>query len=251
MGMELISTGFGELDRAIGGGLLPDSHLLVVQETHSWGWLLALGILEARIRAGDFGVLMNSVLPLSSLEIELEPVGISLGDLMARGGLVIVDVFASAMGIEYPEESILTIRNFSPETFVPKYFGLYMDSIYPRVAGRRPVGVDFTLDGLAFLMGETSTIRAFQRFIAIKEEHRIKGAGIRPVNVFVVNRDRVSRAFISWFSLQSQYVIETVPESSSRERIIVRKSPLAPDIEGELFLRRHRRLTVERLIRRR
>jgi hypothetical protein len=184
---------------------------------------------------------------MSALEIELRPVGISLNELGRSGNLVIVDLFASIMGIDYGSDFILRLENMSPETFVPKYSNLYMGSIYPRIGNRRAVGVDFTLDGLALIMGEANTIRVFQRFMALKENSRLKKRTNRPLNILVLNKDRVSKSFLSWFSLYSQYVIETVPETNVSEKVIVRKSPLAyTPREKVLRLRRKNgRIVVE------
>jgi hypothetical protein len=49
----------------------------------------------------------------------------------------------------------------------------------------------------------------------------------RPVNFFLLNRDRVSEKFISWIALYSQYVLEFHSEpGKSSETMFVRKSPL-------------------------
>ncbi|WP_297535851.1 hypothetical protein [Thermococcus sp.] len=245
--MELLSTGFERLDRALGGGLLPDSTTLIVHETYSWGWVLGFAILKNRITAGDFGVVMNSVLPLSSLEMELKPVGLDVENLGRAGKLTVIDVFSSLLGIMYPQDFVYSLDNLSAETFVPKYEMLYRSVLKSRIGNRRPVGLDFTLDGIAFIIGEDSTIRVFQRFMALKENSRLRENRKRPVNILVVNKDRVSQRFLSWFSLYSQYVLEIQSGNGAVEKILVRKSPLVYTPRGrELKLKRKRgRIAVE------
>ncbi len=227
--------------------MLPDSTTLIVHETYSWGWILAFAILKNRTVMGDFGVVLNSVLPFSSLEMELKPVGVDIEALGEGGKLAIIDVFSSRLGVEYPHEFVYSLDNFSAETFVPKYEKLYREILSSKIGNRRPVGVDFTIDGMAFLIGEDSTIRVFQRFMALKEKMRIQEDRKRPINILVVNKDRVSKRFLSWFSLYSQYVLEIRPEGGTTERIRIMKSPLVYTPRGrELKLKRKRgRITVE------
>lgn len=75
MTMRLLSTGIKKLDRAIGGGILPNTNVLILNNTYSTGWAIAFEILKNRVQMGDFGVITNTAVPLSSLEIELIPVG--------------------------------------------------------------------------------------------------------------------------------------------------------------------------------
>ncbi|WP_457751296.1 hypothetical protein [Thermococcus sp.] len=227
--MELLSTGFKKLDRAIGGGLTPDSIVLIIHGSYSWGWALAFSIMANRIQQGDFGVIMNTVLPFSSLEIELNPIGINLGDLGTSNDLAIIDVFSSFLGIKYPkafENFIYTIEHPSFETFVPKYYHTYRRILEGKMKERRPVGVDFTLDGLAFFIGEENTLRVFQRFIALKEQARVYENRARPINILVLNRNRVSEGFLSWFSMYAQYVIEIEPLQDNTQKLEIKKSPL-------------------------
>jgi len=70
------------------------------------------------------------------------------------------------------------------------------------ISNNRAVGVDFTLDELALFMGEANTIRVFQRSMVLKKLPREKTD--RPINILILNRDRVSKGFLSWFLLYSQ-----------------------------------------------
>ncbi|WP_342764666.1 hypothetical protein [Thermococcus sp. Bubb.Bath] len=122
---KTLSTGFPKLDEILGGGLLPDSNVLVVYSTYSMGWLLPFAVLRERIKLGDFGVIMNTVFPFSALNIELKPIGL---DIIIEGGnrnLAIIDIFASIHGVDYGEDFVLVDKSIDAQTFVPKYISLY------------------------------------------------------------------------------------------------------------------------------
>ncbi|NJE02062.1 hypothetical protein [Thermococcus sp. JdF3] len=225
--MELLSTGIPALDRALGGGLLEDSNLLIVYDTYSKGWALAFEILRNRIRAGDFGVIIDSVLPISSLEMELRAADFDIASEGMAGNVAVIDVFSSFYGIEYPYDFVYTDGTMDAGTFLPKYSRLYRRLLTERIGDRRPVGIDVTIDGLAFLFGTENFLSVFQRLIADKEKARITETRKRPINIFLLNRGRASGDIVAWVSLYSQYVLEFSSSSAPlKERMIIRKSPL-------------------------
>lgn len=65
---EVIPTGIRELDSLLGGGLLEDSTLLVVYETASFGWFLAIEVFRRLLSRGGFGVVTNYSFPFLLLE---------------------------------------------------------------------------------------------------------------------------------------------------------------------------------------
>jgi hypothetical protein len=224
---KTLSTGFPKLDKILGGGLLPDSNVLVVYDTYSMGWLLPFVVLRERVRMGDFGVIMNTVFPLSALNIELKPIGLDIINEGRNGNLAIIDIFASLYGVNYREDFVFVDRSFDAQTFVPKYTSIYSRILKEKIGERRPLGLDVTLDGLACILGEEKTVRLYQYFMALKEKARVEEKRKRPVNFFLLNRGRVSEKFISWISLYSQYVLEFHSEpGKSSETMFVRKSPL-------------------------
>ena len=232
--MELLSTGIKRLDRAIGGGLIPNSNLLIIHNTYSTGWTIAFEIMKNRIEVGDFGVVTNTVLPLSALEVELYPAGVDLYSLGEMGSLAVIDVFGSLHGIKYRDSFVYSAENISADTFVPKYSMLFKRMEESRMGNRRVVRVDFTLDGFAFFLGEKNTLRIFQRFIALSEMD-----GRESINLWVLNRDRTSGKFLSWFSLYAHYVIEVISREGMGERLYVRKSPL-------LYTPKEKGMSIER-----
>ncbi|MBP1911557.1 RAD55 family ATPase [Thermococcus stetteri] len=229
--MELLSTGIPILDDALGGGLLEDSNLLIIYDTYSNGWTLAFEILRNRIKEGDFGVIIDSVLPFTPFKMELGLINFDIEEAGRKGDLAIVDIFSSLYGVEYPLDFVYTDRSMDTSTFIPKYNSLYRVIFRDKIKDRRPVGVDFTVDGLAFLFGEDNFIRMFQNLIALKEKARITEKRKRPVNIFLLNKGRASERLISWISVYSQYVIEFCSSSKTfREKMVIRKSPL-PDFK--------------------
>ncbi|WP_048810931.1 hypothetical protein [Thermococcus gammatolerans] len=248
--MELLSTGIPLLDEALGGGLLEDSNLLIIYTTYSRGWALGFEIVRRRIGMGDFGVILDSVLPITPLRMELRAVNFDIDELGRRGDLAVVDIFSSFYGLKYSEDYVYTDPTIDESTFLPKYNRLYRRVLTERIGDRRPVGIDVTVDGMAFLLGEKNFIRVFQRLMALKERARISEKRKRPLNIFLLNRSRASDELVSWMSLYSQYVIEFQPtENFGVEKFFVRSSPLPdfePSVEGYTFRLIRGRVEIEK-----
>ncbi len=247
--MEVLTTGIPTLDDAIGGGLLEDSNLLIVYDTYSYGWTLAFEVLRNRMKLGDFGVVLDSVMPLSHLKMELNVINFDVEKEGKGGNLAIMDVFSSFYGITYPGlDFVYTDTSIDSSTFLPKYTGMYRRILSERILDRRPIGIDSTIDGLAFLLGEEAFVRVFQNIIALKEKARVTENRKRPLNILLLNRGRASESLMAWISLYSQYVIEFSSSSSGVERMFIRKSPLpdfAPKAEGYSFSIRKGRIKLE------
>lgn len=237
--MEILSTGIPLLDEALGGGLFEDSNLLIIYDTYSRGWALGFEIMRRRMEMGDLGVILNSVLPITPLRMELGAINFNIDELGREGKLAVIDVFSSFYGLKYSENYIYTDPTIDVSTFLPKYNQLYRRILRERIGGRRPVGVDVTVDGMTSLLGEKNFIRAFQRLMALKERARISENRKRPLNIFLLNRSRASEELVSWMALYSQYVIEFRPtENPGIERMLVRMSPLpdfVPAAKGYVF----------------
>ncbi|WP_370519837.1 hypothetical protein [Thermococcus sp. GR7] len=226
----VLSTGIEKLDRLIGGGLLEDSVLLIVYDTYSVGWTLGAKILKNRMDMGDFGVIINTVLPLSALNMGLNFAGIDIYHEGERGNLGVIDIFASYDQLKYPHRYVRTLPNLDVSTFVPKYVATYRQLLKEDVKDRRPVGLVVTSDGFGFLMGERTSIRINQKIFALKETARITENRKRPINIWLLNKDRVSKRYMSWLALYSQYIVEFRSGDLKYEEMIIRKSPL-PDFE--------------------
>jgi len=224
--MELINTKIPPLDEALGGGLVEDSILLITYDTYSQGWTLAFEILKRRIEEGDFGVIINSVVPLSMLNMELKRIGFDLFEEGEKGNLGIIDIFASFYGIKYREPYIY-YTDMDQETYLPKFMSLYRRMLKERIKDRRPIGIQVTADGFAFLIGEERELRNIQKNLATKENALLHEKRKRPINITLLNKDRASQRYLSWLSLYSQYQIEFRPqEEKVEEKMFIRKSPL-------------------------
>jgi len=233
--VKLLTTGIEKLDKAIGGGFLEDSIMLIIYDTYSFGWSLGVKILENRIKEGDFGVIINTVLPLSPLAMEIKSTGFDVYKEGKKGDLGIIGIFESFNQLEYELPYVYTARDMDISTYLPKYSQLYRRMLNELIRDRRPVGVSITMDGLAFLLGERNVIKVMQRLLALKEAARMTETRKRPLNILLLNKDRVSKRFISWLALYSQYIIEfQSSESSDIEKMIVRKSPL-PNFEPKVY----------------
>ena len=105
--------------------------------------------------------------------------------------------------------------------------GRYRRMLKEKIGDRRPVGIQVTADGFAFLLGEERELRILQKNLAEKENALIREKRKRPINITLLNRDRVSQRYLAWLSLYSQYQIEfNSQESQMEEKMLIRKSPL-------------------------
>lgn len=130
--MEVISTGIPELDLALGGGLIKGGIALVSYESDlqgSIGWILGLKIFKNRIDGGILGILINYRYPLSRLFSRLSTVGMSAEQMLKEGNLIILDVFGSQYGLQYPYEGVRRFDGFNLRTYVSKMFEMYSNTI--------------------------------------------------------------------------------------------------------------------------
>ncbi len=224
---EVIPTGIPELDGLLGGGLLEDSTLLVIYGTHSFGWALAIEVFKKLIEKGGFGVVTDYSIPIYMLI----RYGLAIRyDVLAEGfnkKLVILDVFGSVSGVKTDYPFVYYIPGVDSTTFLSKAISVYK-KILELAGNRRPVGLSITIDGMVDLFGEGATVKILRKNIAIKmkarEEDRERP---RPMNIFLLNRDRVSPGFIAWLSQYMEHIVEfQVTEKPGIEKMIVRKSLL-------------------------
>ena len=92
------------------------------------------------------------------------------------------------------------------------------------------MGLTVALDGFATMFGEDSVMKLFQRNIAMKEIAGTSEDRPRPINIMLLNKDRVSKRFLSWISHYLEHVVEFEPTEILGGRLLVRKS-LLPDSE--------------------
>lgn len=135
-----------------------------------------------------------------------------------------MDLFSSIYGVDYPLDFVYTNKSIDTSTFVPKYNYLYRRILEEKIKDRRPIGIDFTIDGLAFLFGEDNFIKLFQNLIALKEKARITEKRKRPINIFLFEQGQ---------SLREVDCLDC-PLQSVRHRILL----FLEDIQGKMVIRK-------------
>ncbi len=220
--MELVTSGLSCIDNAIGGGIVKGSNVLIIYDSFSIGWNLPFEILKHQISNGFFGVIINYNLPLPRLILRGTSVGLDIEKEGKTGNVVVIDVFGSKYGFRYPRDYVYLIEGFNPETYIPKLEHVYRD-IFRRAEGRDVVDLVFSLDGMAFELGEERSIKIIKLLLS----NRIIN-GQHAFSIHLLNRDRVSRRFLSWNIEFSDYVLEFMSKKEDHsivEQMYVLKSP--------------------------
>lgn len=224
--MRILKSGFEEFDRAIGSGILEGANVLFIYDSFSLGWIMPFKILQYRIGKGDFGVIINYNLPLSKLVLRAKSAGLDIELEGRNGNLAVIDVFGSRYGSRRLDGYVYMIEGFDPDTYVPKLLEIYHE-VLKKANNRRLIKMEFTLDGLAFEIGEDRSIRILKHIFS-KEEY-IQGKKTPSlISMFLLNKDRVSKEFVSWNIEFGDYVIEFIFEGKAgqvREEMYVLKSP--------------------------
>jgi len=230
MQWKVFPTGINELDSMLGGGLLDDSMMLVTYDMHSFGWVLAVEVFKALVDRGGFGVVTNYSLTYSLLSKYAGLAGFSIEDAGREKRLAIIDVFGAVNNVRMECPYIFYPSELDASTFLPKMVETYY-RILKLVGDRKPIGITIGVDGFASLFNEDTVIRLIRRNMILKEKAKFSEKRQRPINILLLNKDRVSKFFISWVSHYSEHIIDFEPTSKpGLERIIVRKS-LLPDFE--------------------
>ncbi|NJE11014.1 hypothetical protein [Thermococcus sp. MAR1] len=227
---DVIKTGIGELDTMLGGGLLDDSLVLILYDTNSFGWVLGVEIFRSLVNRNGFGVVTNYSFPMSLLQKYGKMLGFNVKELGESRNMAIIDVFSAVNGIISDLPFVYSPGEIDASTYLPKMVSVYHE-ILREIGERKPIGLTITLDGFAYLFGEESAMKLLQRNLVMKESARITERRRRPVNIFLLNQDRVSKRFISWISQYAEHIIEfTHGEAPGVEKMVVRKS-LLPEFE--------------------
>ncbi|NJE54436.1 hypothetical protein [Thermococcus sp. 21S9] len=241
MGYKVFRTGFGALDEMLGGGIIEDGILLIVYNTGSYGWALGVEVFKAFLARGWYGVVTNYSLPYSLLRKYAMAVRFGFQTLGREDRLAVVDVFGSVNGIQLREPFVYSVGQVDGSTFLPKMLALYKTLISNRP---KRIGLTVTMDGFVEVFGEDTGMRILKKNMAIKESYPRAG-GEEVLNIFLINRDRVSPRFLSWLSQYSEHIVELRPtERPGVENIHVVKS-LLPDFEPSTGIFRFKKGRVE------
>ena len=218
--MEVISTGISELDLALGGGLIKGGMVLVSYESDlqgSTGWILGLKIFKNRIEEGDLGALINYRYPLSGLFSRLSAVGMNAEQMLEEGNLMILDVFGSQYGLQYPYEGVKRFDEFNPRTYVSEMFEIYNNTI-KYMLDKNVVAAIFTVGAFAMRIGEEMYMHIIEEIMAHSEKLKLMEGIPFPTRIYFLNRDEVSPRFSAWLSSIADQVI-TISSHEVENRI--------------------------------
>ncbi len=233
MEWTVVPTGIKELDVMLGGGVLDDSVVLITYDTNSFGWVLSIELFKSFLDKGCFGIVTNYSLPIGLLEKYAGMLDFDLEEHGLAGELIIIDVFGAAHDIRLNVPYVYSPGRVDASTFLPKMVELYYD-ILKQAGDRKPVGLTVGMDGFAQIFDEETTMKILRRNIMMKEAARVSEDRLRPINIMIVNKDRVSKKFLSWLFHYAEHVIDFEPtERPGIEKMIIRKS-LLPDFEPSL-----------------
>ena len=241
---EVIPTGIEELDSMLGGGILDDSIVLITYDTNSFGWVLAVEVFRSLLQKNGFGVISNYSLPYSLLSKYAATLGFDIDRAGRENKLAIIDIFGSINGVKLDYPYIYYPSRIDASTFLPKLVDVYYE-LLKKANNRKPIGLTISMDGFAHIFDEETVIKLLRRNMILKEKAKFSENRKRPITVALMNKDRVSKSFLSWVSHYSEHIIDFEPTSRPGiERIIVRKS-LLPEFEpseAEFFYSRGRML---------
>ncbi|WP_461865206.1 RAD55 family ATPase [Thermococcus sp.] len=221
--MQVVTSGLRDMDHAVGGGLVKGSSLLVIYDSFSLGWAMPFKILKYQLSKGYLGIIINYNLPLPKLILRGKSVGLDIEEEGKKGNLIIIDVFGSKYDFHYPGDYIYKIEVFNPETYIPKLEQIYRE-IFKKTNKTGIVEFVFSVDGMAFEIGEDRTVKLIKRLLSNKT---INGRHL--FSIYLLNKDRVSMEFLSWNIEFNDYVVEFLSERNNHEiseQMYVLKSPL-------------------------
>lgn len=227
MGMALIKTGLEEIDSALGGGLINGGNLLIAYDKRSLGWILGLRIFKSMLENGAVGVILNTTLPLSKLELRTKCVGLDIGEEGEAGRLYIVDLFGSKYFIPDERPYVIQIRDWSDDTGIPKLLHVYkeLNSRIPKDV--TVVSLVTTLEGLYHEFGKDTMDRIIRASMATFETNVFKHRDILVISL--LNKDAVPEWVTGWlYSLSDQVIefISNIGATGLEETVLVPKSSL-------------------------
>jgi len=241
MTYRVFKTGIPELDSMLGGGIIQDGVLLLIYGTGSYGWALGVEVFRRFLERDWFGVVTDYSFPFGLLCKYAYAVRFDIPSLGRSNRLAVIDIFDSVNGVPVNEDFVYSVGSVDGSTFLPKILALYRNLI----AGKKKrIGISITLDGFVGIFGEETGMKILQRNMALKESAP-RDSGEDILNVFLLNRDRVSSRFLAWISQYAEHIVEF--QSLGRpgiERMLVRKS-LLPEFEPVEALFRFRKERIE------
>lgn len=204
LGEELISTGIGEVDELLGGGVLQSGLLLIDYNKLSMGWTLGIKIAKNILQRGGRLIVFNTVVPVKKLKKRAEYLWLDLDEAGRTGNLAIIDLFGSKCDMKSEESYVYTIDDWDDELVIQK-MGLILKGIYDKLApSEQPVVSLFaTVDGAYHTLGKSLTKRLM---IGTLRASGMAHEG-RTFQILLLNRDAVDPAFETFLTIISDQVI--------------------------------------------
>ncbi|ACJ16161.1 Hypothetical protein TON_0674 [Thermococcus onnurineus NA1] len=230
----VVKTGIEEIDSALGGGIVDMGNLLISHDKRSLGWVLGLKIFKSMIDQGAIGVILNTTLPISKLQLRTKCAGLDLEKEGKAGKLYIIDLFGSKYDIPYNSPYVIQIRDWSGDTGIPKLL-----QIYSRLSSRIPegstvVGLAATLEGLYHEFGKQTMDNLIRASLASFENEVVnKGRKINILTIALLNREAVPDYVTAWLYSLSDQIIEFISNTGTaglEETILIPRS-LVPEFQ--------------------
>lgn len=239
--MKLVKSGLEDIDAALGGGIIERGSLLIAYDKRSLGWILGLKILKTLMEKGVIGVILNTALPVSKLELRTKCAGLDLHKLGEEGKLYVIDLFGSKYGISSKKPYILQIPEWSDETAIAKLIDVYneLGSKIPKDV--LVVALLATIEGTYHEFGEEMMHKIIRATTATLEKEPLNT--LRIITISLLNMSAVPEHVTAWlFSLSDQVIefVSHVGQLGLEETILVPKSVI-PE-----FMPRHYRIRISK-----
>jgi KaiC/GvpD/RAD55 family RecA-like ATPase/predicted hydrocarbon binding protein len=222
-----LGSGCGELDRLLGGGIVPEAPYLFEYEPGVGYIVFVANYLNEGLRAGDLVAIVTSDYSHSKLISELNNLGVNVQEALDKEQLVILDV----SGMEWPAKP--TLKNVllsSDPRSVHKVTSEIMDFIHD--TGERLAGGRFSHTRCA-LLSLTSLLQNREESSPYKIARNIVSTAMRPSFTFLtaVERDVLGRNELVAVENLFQGILElrAVREKDGRyeKRLRVISSPIS------------------------
>ncbi len=224
---NLITTGLPDVDSALGGGLINGGNLLIAYDKRSLGWTLGVKMFKSLLENGAVGVIFNTTLPISKVELRAKYVGLDIKKEGENGKLYIIDLFGSKYGIPEERPYVFQIKDWSDDTGIPKLLRTYKiinEQIPPKTT---IIGLVATVEGLYHEFGREMMNRIIRASLASFENTMLS----RPFSIIsLLNTEALVDYVTAWLYSLSDQIIEFISrvEPSGLEGVVLVSKSLIP-----------------------
>ncbi|AIF69993.1 hypothetical protein PAP_08020 [Palaeococcus pacificus DY20341] len=223
--MEIVKTGLSEIDSALGGGLVNRGNLLIAYDRRSLGWLIGIKIFKSIVEDGAMGVILNTTLPISKLELRASYVGLDIQKEGEAGNLYIIDLFGSKYRIPDERHYIIQIEDWSDDTGISKLINIYYELASKLSKDALIVGLVATIEGIYHEFGKEVMDRIIRASLASFEKEPLKSLRINTISL--LNKEAVPEYVSAWLYSLNDQIIEFVSQMGPvglQETILIPKS---------------------------